>query len=88
MIDKTGTLTEGKPRVVAVEAGDSLGEDELLRLAASLERSSEHPLATAIVEAARERGLKLVEPQEFDAPTGARARTSVAPSRSPLPTTC
>jgi len=70
VIDKTGTLTEGRPRVVAVEVGDGIGENELLRLAASLERSSEHPLAAAIVEAARERGLKLADAEDFDAPTG------------------
>jgi Cu+-exporting ATPase len=70
VIDKTGTLTEGKPRVVAVETGDGFGEDELLRLAASLERSSEHPLAAAIVLAARERGLMLTDAADFDAPTG------------------
>jgi Cu+-exporting ATPase len=70
VIDKTGTLTEGRPRVAAIETGDGIGENELLRLAASLERSSEHPLATAIVHAAKERGLKLSEAQDFDAPTG------------------
>jgi len=70
VIDKTGTLTVGKPRVVAVETGDGIGEDELLRLAASLERSSEHPLAAAIVEAAKKRELELADPENFDAPTG------------------
>jgi heavy metal translocating P-type ATPase len=70
VIDKTGTLTEGKPRVVAVEPGDGIGEDDLLRLAASLERSSEHPLAAAIVRAAKERQLKLADAEDFDAPTG------------------
>ena len=70
VIDKTGTLTEGRPRVVAVETSGGLDERELLRLAASLERSSEHPLAAAIVEAAAERGIKLAEAREFDAPTG------------------
>src|SRR3546814_5653808 len=70
VIDKTGTLTEGKPRVVAVETGDEIGEDELLRIAASLERSSEHPLAAAIIEAAKERELKLPDAEDFDAPTG------------------
>src|SRR5213075_1858955 len=54
VVDKTGTLTEGKPRVVAVRARD-VAEDELLRLAASLERASEHPLAASIVQAAGER---------------------------------
>lgn len=70
VVDKTGTLTEGKPRVVAVEIGGGIGKDELLRLAASLERSSEHPLAAAIVEAAKDRGLKLSDTEGFDAPTG------------------
>jgi len=70
VIDKTGTLTEGKPRVVSVETSDGIGEDELLRLAASLERSSEHPLAAAIVEAARARTLTLADAGDFDAPTG------------------
>jgi len=70
VVDKTGTLTEGKPKVVRIEAGDGFGRDELLRLAASLERSSEHPLAAAIVGAAKEQGLKLVDAADFDAPTG------------------
>ncbi len=64
VIDKTGTLTEGKPRLYSVS--EVLEKDpELLRLAASLERASEHPLGAAIVEAANLRGLKLSEPQEF-----------------------
>jgi Cu+-exporting ATPase len=70
VIDKTGTLTEGKPRVVAIETGHGIGEDELLRLAASLERSSEHPLAAAIVQAAKDRKLDLANAVDFDAPTG------------------
>jgi Cu+-exporting ATPase len=70
VMDKTGTLTEGKPRVVTVETGNNIGPDELLRLAASLERSSEHPLGAAIVEAAKERGLTLADVEHFDAPTG------------------
>ncbi len=70
VVDKTGTLTEGRPRVVAVEAAGALSEDELLRLAASLERASEHPLAAAIVEAAAARGLKAADVEGFDAPTG------------------
>jgi Cu+-exporting ATPase len=69
-IDKTGTLTEGRPSVVAVKTASGLGEAELLRLAASLERASEHPLAGAIVRAAADRGLALVEPQGFASPTG------------------
>ena len=71
VVDKTGTLTEGKPRVTAVEPVEGgVGEDELLRLAASLERGSEHPLAEAIMEAAKERGLTPAQTQDFDAPSG------------------
>jgi Cu+-exporting ATPase len=70
VVDKTGTLTEGKPKVVAIRTLAGLGEDEFLRLAASLERASEHPLATAIVGAAKARRLELSEPSGFDAPAG------------------
>ena len=70
VIDKTGTLTEGEPKVVAVFAAQGLEEIEVLRLAASVERASEHPLARAVVESANERGLALVEVTDFDAPTG------------------
>ncbi|MAB12961.1 copper-translocating P-type ATPase [Parvibaculum sp.] len=70
VVDKTGTLTEGKPRVTTVEPADGVSEDDLLRLAASLERGSEHPLADAILEAAKERGLTLSDTQDFDAPSG------------------
>jgi len=69
VIDKTGTLTQGKPALTGLRALD-MAEDELLRLAASLERSSEHPLGAAVVEAARARGLALSEVTEFDSPTG------------------
>jgi P-type Cu+ transporter len=69
VVDKTGTLTEGKPRVVDIS--DALKKDpELFRLAASLERASEHPLANAVVEAAVMRDLKLSQPQEFQSVTG------------------
>ncbi len=69
VLDKTGTLTEGKPRLTGVS--QPLEDDpELFRLAASLERASEHPLARAIVEAAAERGLQLSQPQEFTSVTG------------------
>lgn len=67
VVDKTGTLTEGKPRVVAVEGDDEM---ELLRLAASLERGSEHPLAAAIVAAAEERGIATSEAKDFASVTG------------------
>jgi len=70
VVDKTGTLTEGKPRVVTIETEDGIGEDELLALAAALERSSEHPLAAAIVAAARERELDPDQAVDFDAPAG------------------
>jgi Cu+-exporting ATPase len=69
VFDKTGTLTEGRPEVVAIQTHD-VSEDELLRLAASLEKNSEHPLAAAIVRAAFRRGLPLVEPSAFRAVPG------------------
>jgi Cu+-exporting ATPase len=77
VVDKTGTLTEGKPKVTALKAVGGLDEAELLRLAATLERSSEHPLATAIVEAAKERGLSLGETRDFDSPVGKGVTGSV-----------
>src|SRR5437763_16309410 len=64
VIDKTGTLTEGRPAVTAIHAAPGLDEPELLRLAASLERGSEHPLADAILRAAKDRGLTLAEAQD------------------------
>jgi Cu+-exporting ATPase len=70
VVDKTGTLTEGKPSVTAVRPAAGFAEDELLRLAASLEKASEHPLGAAIVEAATKRGMKLADPSGFDSPTG------------------
>jgi len=70
VVDKTGTLTEGKPKVVAVVPTKGFEENEVLRLAASLEKASEHPLALAIVGAAEERGLKISAVAEFDSPTG------------------
>ncbi|MBM1170135.1 heavy metal translocating P-type ATPase [Microvirga arabica] len=70
VVDKTGTLTEGKPAVTAVVPAPGFGEDEILRLAASVERASEHPLATAIVAAATHRRLALGDPVGFDSPTG------------------
>jgi len=66
VVDKTGTLTEGKPKLSSIGARTSAEIDELLRLAASLERASEHPLAEAIVQGARERGVKLSEPAEVN----------------------
>ncbi|MGD9717184.1 MAG: HAD-IC family P-type ATPase, partial [Sulfuricurvum sp.] len=77
VIDKTGTLTEGKPRVVSLIAREGLEENEILRLAASLERSSEHPLAEAIVRGAQARGVELLTPQRFESFTGEGAAGSV-----------
>ena len=70
VVDKTGTLTEGKPSVTAIKPVGGVSEEELLRLTASLERASEHPLGAAIVAAATKRGLNLSEPIDFDSPTG------------------
>jgi Cu+-exporting ATPase len=70
LVDKTGTLTEGKPRVVAVVAAAGFNGMEVLSLAASLERSSEHPLAAAIVAATRERGVPLRDAPAFQSVTG------------------
>src|SRR4051812_26089357 len=70
VVDKTGTLTLGKPKLVAVVAADGADEGEVLRLAAALERGSEHPLAAAIVEGARDRGLELAPTTDFVSHTG------------------
>ena len=70
VIDKTGTLTEGKPRLVTVVPAGGIGEPVLLRAAGSLERGSEHPLAAAIVTGAEERGVALVDAREFRSITG------------------
>jgi len=70
VVDKTGTLTEGKPKVVSIVTSPEFGEEDLLRFAASVERASEHPLADAIVRAAKERNLVLANVEEFDSPTG------------------
>jgi Cu+-exporting ATPase len=70
VVDKTGTLTEGRPAVTATVPGAGFEEGELLRLAASIERASEHPLAQAVVRAAEERGLTLAAVTDFDSPTG------------------
>jgi Cu+-exporting ATPase len=78
VIDKTGTLTEGKPKVVSVVTGDGIAESELLRLAASLERGSEHPLAAAIVSGAQERGLEPGTAGNFRSFTGKGVSGTVA----------
>ena len=70
VVDKTGTLTEGKPKVTAVVALEGFDEAQVLRLAASVERGSEHPLAAAIVAAAQERNIELGTVDGFDAPAG------------------
>ncbi len=79
VVDKTGTLTEGKPRVVAIDPVEATSADEaaLLRLAASAERRSEHPLARAILAAAAERGVVLVEPTTFESRSGRGVIASV-----------
>ncbi len=70
VLDKTGTLTEGKPRVTDLIALNGLSQDELLALAASIEKYSEHPLGEAIVQGAAERGLTLEKPEQFEAIPG------------------
>jgi Cu+-exporting ATPase len=70
VVDKTGTLTEGKPSVVAIRTSGQMDEATLLQLAASLERSSEHPLAAAIVQSAKGKGLAFKDVQGFDSPVG------------------
>jgi Cu+-exporting ATPase len=70
VVDKTGTLTVGKPKLVAVEPADGHDEAEVLRLAASLERGSEHPLAAAIVDGAEERGIDVPASSDFESVTG------------------
>ena len=77
VVDKTGTLTEGKPKLVSVEPVDGFDADRLLRLAATLERGSEHPLAAAIVKGAEERGAKLSTTEAFESLTGRGVRGRV-----------
>ena len=77
VLDKTGTITEGKPRVTDVMAAGSLNEEELLRLAASCEQLSEHPLGNAIVEEAKVRGMELTRPETFQSVTGAGILTEL-----------
>ena len=84
VVDKTGTLTAGKPELTAVVALPPIGEERLLRLAASLERGSEHPLAEAIVRGARQRGAELVEAAEFASVTGKGVRGTVDGARVAL----
>ena len=77
VVDKTGTLTEGRPSVVKVISAAGADEDELLRLSAAVERASEHPLAAAIVRAAEDRSIALPDVREFDSPTGKGALGTV-----------
>jgi Cu+-exporting ATPase len=70
VVDKTGTLTEGRPRLVSAVPSGSRSETDLLRLAASLEQASEHPLATAIAQGARDRGVALENADDFQSITG------------------
>jgi P-type Cu+ transporter len=77
VVDKTGTLTEGKPKVVAVIPAQGITDAEVLRLAASVERASEHPLADAIVNEAKDRGLQTADVQDFDSPVGKGALGTV-----------
>jgi Cu+-exporting ATPase len=77
VVDKTGTLTEGKPKVVAIVPAAGFAEGDILRLAASVERASEHPLADAILRAAKEKQLTLGQVEAFDSPTGKGATGKV-----------
>jgi len=77
VVDKTGTLTEGKPKVVAVKPADGYTDAEVLRLAASVERASEHPLADAVVNEAKARGIQTSDVQDFDSPVGKGALGTV-----------
>ncbi len=81
VIDKTGTLTEGKPKVVGIIPADGFDENQLLRLAASVERGSEHPLAQAILDAARERQLALAEVSDFASSAG-KGATGIVDGRA------
>ena len=77
IVDKTGTLTEGRPTYERAVAAQGHEEDEVLRLAASLDQGSEHPLAAAIVASARDQGLTLAKPEQFDSESGIGVRGTV-----------
>jgi len=81
VVDKTGTLTEGRPAVTQIVTASSFDEANVLRLAAAVERASEHPLALAIVEAAKARGIEVPEVTDFDSPTGRGALGTVEGKR-------
>ncbi len=84
VVDKTGTLTEGKPAVTAIVPAAGFTESDVLRLAASVERASEHPLAVAIVRAAEQRGVSMTSVSDFDSPTGKGALGKVEGRRVAL----
>ena len=84
IVDKTGTLTEGRPAVTAIGPAPGFTEEDALHLAASVERASEHPLALAIVRAAEERGIAMSPVVDFDSPTGKGAYGTVEGKRVPL----
>jgi Cu+-exporting ATPase len=84
VVDKTGTLTEGKPKLVAISTSLPNEADELLRLTASVERGSEHPLATAVVTAAQEKGLRLSDPTDFAYAVGKGVKGTVDGKRIAL----
>ncbi|WP_116653498.1 heavy metal translocating P-type ATPase [Pelagibacterium sediminicola] len=84
IVDKTGTLTEGRPAVTAIVPTPGFSEDEALRLAASVERASEHPLALAILRAAEERAIATAPVADFDSPTGKGAYGTVEGKHIPL----
>jgi cation transport ATPase len=92
VVDKTGTLTEGRPAVTQIVPAPGFDEAELLRLAASVERASEHPLALAIVEAAKDRGIPTSDVTDFDRRPGAarsapsKGGASCSAMRGSLPT--
>jgi Cu+-exporting ATPase len=77
IVDKTGTLTEGRPSYERAVAAEGFNDAEVLRLAASLDQGSEHPLAAAIVAAAREQGMALAKPEDFDSESGIGVRGTV-----------
>ena len=77
VLDKTGTLTEGRPSVTAIIPAEGFTETDILRLSASLERGSEHPLADAIVRAAKDRDIPLFEAADFDSPVGRGVRGTI-----------
>ncbi|MBN8812350.1 MAG: cadmium-translocating P-type ATPase [Sphingomonas sp.] len=84
IVDKTGTLTEGKPSVTRIVTAEGADEAEVLRLAAAVERASEHPLALAVVAAAEERGIAIPAVADFEAPTGKGAVGTVEGRRVTL----